>query len=240
MNGKTLQHKNVQCTVFKTFQASYSISLLGSVSWLDRHRNTMHGCYNSFLYACIRLATQAERDCSFLFVQLSVLKRYTCVCVGVYSTRQTCTMDVCVCITGKLVWPLLFRCNSCIDAQIESLLLSPEDSNTDRGLRVRAHLVDKQSEHHKGTIATILLPTQPTRPFKMSNEKAVARVQCSIDSKWAHHLTTMPNFWTLSILDTKWWSTTYGYLRNCRKTHETFKAILKCMKNSKGNKNDNT
>lgn len=93
----------------------------------------------------------------------------------------------------------------CIDAQMSrSLQLSPEDSNTDRRLRVHAHLVDKQSEHNKGTTATILLPTQQTRPFKMSNEKAVAMVQCSIDSKWAHHLTTMPNLWTPSILDTKW------------------------------------
>lgn len=105
--------------------------------------------------------------------------------------------------------------------------MSPEDSNTDSGLRAHAHLVDKQSEHHKGTIATLLLPTQQTRPFKMSNEKAVARVQCSIDSKWDHHLTTMPNLWTPSILDTKWLSKTYGYLRNCGKTHEIFKVNLK-------------
>lgn len=81
--------------------------------------------------------------------------------------------------------------------------MSPEDSNTDSGLRVHAHPVDKQSEHHKGTIATILLPTQQTRPFKMSNEKAVARAQCCIDSKWAHHLTTMPNLWTPSHLGYK-------------------------------------
>lgn len=74
--------------------------------------------------------------------------------------------------------------------------VSPEGWNTDRGPGVHAHRVDKQSEHHKGTIAAILLPTQQTRPFKMSNEKAVASVQCSINSKWSHHLTTGPNLWT--------------------------------------------
>lgn len=70
--------------------------------------------------------------------------------------------------------------------------------NTDRR-QVHPHLVDKQSERHKGTKATILLPIQQTCPFKMSNEKAVARVQCSIDLKWAHHLTTMTNSWTLYL-----------------------------------------
>lgn len=39
--------------------------------------------------------------------------------------------------------------------------------------------VDKQSEQHKGTMATMLLRTQQTRPFKMSNESAGARV-CSV------------------------------------------------------------
>lgn len=112
--------------------------------------------------------------------------------------------------------------------------MSPEDSSTDSEQRVHAHLVDKQSEHHKGTIATILLPTQKTRPFKMSNERAVARVQCSIDSKWAHHLTTTPNLWTPSILDTKWWSKTYSYLRNCRKPHEIFKVTPSVYEKQEG------
>lgn len=138
-----------------------------------------------------------------LEVQFLFCKVYYCVCACVYSVGWACTMYV-FALVAKVVWPSLFWCNLCIDAQMSrSLQLSPLDSNTDRRLRVHAHLVDKQSEHHKGTIATILLPTQQTRPFKMSNEKAVARVQCSIDSKWAHHLTTMPNLWTPSILDTK-------------------------------------
>lgn len=145
----------------------------------------------------------------FFFINMPVGQCVpVCVCVrvvriNVYSVGWTCTMYV-FALLAKVVWPLLFWCNSRIDAQMNrSLQLSPEDSNTDSGIWVHAHLVDKQSEHHKGTIATILLPTQQTRPFKMSNEKAVARVQCSIDSKWAHHLTTMPNLWTPSILYTK-------------------------------------
>lgn len=46
--------------------------------------------------------------------------------------------------------------------------------NTDRR-QVHPHLVDKQSERHKGTIATVLLPIRQTCPFKMSNKKSCCK-----------------------------------------------------------------
>lgn len=51
---------------------------------------------------------------------------------------------------SKIVWPLLFWCNLCIDEQMNCCFqLSLEDSNTDKRLGVHAHLIDKQSEDHK-------------------------------------------------------------------------------------------
>lgn len=104
----------------------------------------------------------------------------------------------------KVARPLLFWCNLCIDAQMNKFAAVSRGLEHWQRVKVNAHVVDKQSEHHKGTIASILLPSQQTRPYKMSNEKAVAGVQSSIDSNWNHHLTTMPSLWTESIPDTKW------------------------------------
>lgn len=126
-------------------------------------------------------------DCLFL--------RYIWVCVCMFVSELCNWQAPAPCYVSAVLGQSCFDPHSsdatCVLAHWWTgvLQLSPEDLNTDRRLRLHAHTVDKQSEHHKGTIATILLPTRQTRPFKMSNEKAIARVQCSFDSEWAHHLT---------------------------------------------------
>lgn len=58
---------------------------------------------------------------------------------------------------------------------------------------VHTNLVDKQSEDYKGTMATILLSTKQTCPFKMSNKKLLRGPCVLLTPECANHLTTMSN-----------------------------------------------
>lgn len=174
--------------------------------WVLINGHCSHCCYNGLLDACLRLKN-LTLDSSSLAVQLALIN----LCVPPLLVDHTWGLHY----WQKLPDPFFFWCNWYIDVKMNRRFqLSPEDTNTDRGFTLHTCCVDKQSVHHKGTIATVLLLTQQTRPFKMSKEKAVARVQCCIDSKWAHHLTTMNNLWTPTILDIKWWSKICGSFRN--------------------------
>lgn len=54
--------------------------------------------------------------------------------------------------------------------------------------------------------------------LKLMKAISLRIVQPLFDSKWGHHLTTMPSLWTLSMFNTQWWVRMRPFSKSQRNT----------------------